>query len=140
VDYEYPDEITSDQMFRAYGQTLEEVFINAAKAMFGVMYDLEEVEIETSIQVTAQGEDLESLLYDWLSNLIIEFEVEGVFFKDFTIDTFNNQPRAPLHLIGQAKGGRVMPQLQTHVKGVTFYRFALERVNNRYVATVVVDV
>ena len=127
-------------MFRAYGQTREEVFINAAKAMFGVMYDLEEVQIETSIQVTAQGETLEQLLYDWLSNLLIEFEVEGVFFKEFTIDAFKEQSDQPFHLIGQAMGGRTMPELQTHVKGVTFYRFALERINNRYIATVVVDV
>jgi SHS2 domain-containing protein len=140
VDYEYPDEITSDQMFRAYGQTLVEVFINAAKAMFGVMYDLEEVQIETSIGVSAQGEDLERLLYDWLSNLLIEFEVEGVFFKDFVIEVFDEQSGPPFNLKGKAMGGRDMPEIQTHVKGVTFYQFALERVNNRYIATVVVDV
>ena len=140
MDYEYPDEITSDQMFRAYGHSLQEVFINAAKAMFGVMYDLEEVQVETSVRVTAQGETIEQLLYDWLSNLLIEFEVEGVFFKDFSFDTFEEQKGPPFHLTGQAMGGCAMPELQTHVKGVTFYRFALERVNNQYIATVVVDV
>ena len=127
-------------MFRAYGQTLQEVFINAAKAMFGVMYDLEEVQIEASVKVSAKGESLEQLLYDWLSNLLIEFEVEGVFFKDFTIDTFEEQSGSSFQITGQAMGGRSMPELQTHVKGVTFYRFALERVNNQYIATVVVDV
>ena len=127
-------------MFRAYGQTLQEVFINAAKAMFGVMYDLKEVQIETSIQVKAQGETLEYLLYHWLSNLLIEFEVEGVFFKDFTIDTLEEKLGPPYELTGHAMGGHAMPELQTHVKGVTFYQFALERVNNRYIATVVVDI
>ena len=127
-------------MFRAYGQTLSEVFINSAKAMFGVMYDLAEVQINTSIHVSAEGEDLEKLLYDWLSNLLIEFEVEGVFFKDFVIDEFDDKSEPPFHLKGRAMGGQEMPELATHVKGVTFYRFALERVNNQYVATVVVDV
>jgi len=127
-------------MFRAYGKTLQEVFINAAKAMFGVMYDLEEVQIETSIQVKAQGQTLENLLYNWLSNLLIEFEVEGVFFKDFAIDDFEQRSGPPYQLTGHAMGGHAMPELQTHVKGVTFYQFALERVNNQYIATVVVDV
>ncbi|MDO8055601.1 MAG: archease [Candidatus Hermodarchaeota archaeon] len=140
MDYEYPDEITSDQMFRAYGKTLQEVFINAAKAMFGVMYDLNEVQIETSIQIKAEGETLENLLYNWLSNLLIEFEVEGVFFKDFTIDAFEKRSGPLYELTGRAMGGHAMPELQTHVKGVTFYKFALERVNNQYIATVVVDV
>ncbi|MFX0169127.1 MAG: archease [Candidatus Hodarchaeota archaeon] len=140
MEYEYPDEITSDQMFRAYGQTLAEVFINAAKAMFGVMYDLDEVQNETSLQITAQGKDEEHLLYDWLSNLLIEFEVEEVFFSNFAIDSIVKTPEKLLQLSGKAMGSQEMPELHTHVKGVTFYRFALERVNNQYVATVVVDV
>jgi SHS2 domain-containing protein len=140
VRFEYPDEITSDQMFRAFGQTLQELLINAAMAMFGVMYDLEEIEPEIAIKVEATGIDKEKLLYDWLSNLLIEFEVEGVFFTSFSIESLKKTPETEFHVIGTAKGSRKMPELRTHVKGVTLHRFALERVKNEYVATVVVDV
>lgn len=140
MEYEYPDEITSDQLFRAYGETLPEVFQNAAKAMFGVMYDLVDVSIDQEIEVNASGDDNEQLLYDWLSNLLIEFEVEGVFFADFSITSIESAPEKGFRLKGLAKGSTKMPELRTHVKGVTFHRFSLERVNNRYVATVVVDV
>lgn len=140
MKFEYFDEITSDQLFRAYGSTLPEVFEHAAMAMFGVMYDLEEVRIEDQVKVEAKGSDKEKLLYDWLSNLLLEFEVEGVFFAEFSVKAINESPEKELHLIGTAKGSRKMPELRTHVKGVTFHRFALERVNNQYIATVVVDV
>jgi len=140
VKYEYFDEITSDQMFRAYGTTLPEVFKHAAMAMFGIMYDLEEIRIDDQVKVEAKGLDKEKLLYDWLSNLLLEFEVEGVFFAEFSVEEITESPKKKLHLIGIAKGSRTMPELRTHVKGVTFHRFALERVNNQYIATVVVDV
>jgi SHS2 domain-containing protein len=140
VEFEYSDEITSDQLFRAYGATLPEVFRAAARAMFGVMYDLEEITLETEINVSAQGRDEEHLLYDWLSNLLIEFEVEGVFFADFAITSIEKTTKDELQLVGIAKGSQKMPELRTHVKGVTLHRFSLQRVNNQYMATIVVDV
>lgn len=140
MEFEYSDEITSDQLFRAYGPTLPEVFRAAARAMFGVMYDLEEITLETEIKVSAQGRDEEHLLYDWLSNLLLEFEVECVFFADFAITSIEKTANGKLQLLGIAKGTQKMPELRTHVKGVTLHRFSLQRVNNRYMATIVVDI
>lgn len=140
MEFEYSDEITSDQLFHAYGSTLPEVFRNAGKAMFGVMYDLEEVKLDHEIKVRAEGSDEEALLYNWLSNLLLEFEVEGVFFADFSIDFIEEKPEVGFQLVSMAKGSCEMPELRTHVKGVTLHRFSLERVNNGYKATVVVDV
>ncbi len=127
-------------MFRAYGSTLPEVFRSAARAMFGVMYDLDEVKLDHEVKVCASGVDEEHLLYDWLSNLLLEFEIQGVFFADFSITSIKKTAEEEFQLVGIAKGSQKRPELRTHVKGVTFHRFALERVNNRYIATVVVDV
>lgn len=140
VRYEYLDEITSDQIFRAYGSSLSEVFVNAAMAMFGVMYDLNEIQIDEFIQVEASARTEERLLYHWLTNLLFEFEVEGIFFSEFTIDTFNRNDNDTLHVIGTAKGSRIMPQIITQVKGVTLHRFRLEKTKDQYIATVVVDI
>lgn len=138
--YEYLDEITSDQKFRAYGRDIPEVFVNAAMAMFGIMYDLEEVKTEEAIEVEARGATEDRLLYHWLSNLLIEFEVEEVFFADFTIDTFNHEEPESLRILGTARGSRSLPQLWTQIKGVTFHQFSLEKKGDQYVATVVVDI
>jgi SHS2 domain-containing protein len=90
--------------------------------------------------VKAEGVDEQHLLYDWLSNLLLEFEVEGVFFADFSINSIEEKSGEGFQLVSTAKGGQKIPELRTHVKGVTLHRFSLERVNNGYKATVVVDV
>jgi SHS2 domain-containing protein len=108
VKYEYFDEIISDQIFRAYGSMLSEVFENAAMAIFGVIYDLEEIRIEDEVKVKAKGEDKELLLYDWLFNLIIEFEVEGVFFAEFSVELLKETKDNGFQMEGTAKGRRAV--------------------------------
>jgi len=138
--YEYLDDVTSDQMFRAYGKTLEEVLVHAAMAMFGVMYNLEEVEVEESVEIEANGTSEEQLLYNWLSNLLAEFDIEGVFFADFSVDSINRIEGEKIQVFGTASGSLIMPQLNTYIKGVTLHRFSLEKCDNQFIATVVVDI
>jgi SHS2 domain-containing protein len=138
--FEYVDEVTSDQMFRAYGDSLSEVLVNAAMATFEVMYDLAEVEVERHVKVDATGATEEQLLYNWLSNLLAELDVQGVFFADFSIQRIERDKKGNLHALGEAGGSRKPPQLRALVKGITLHRFALERNDGQYKATVVVDV
>jgi len=140
MGFEYVDEVTSDQMFLAYGDSLPEVLVNAAKATFGVMYDLTKVTVEARVKVEAAGATEEQLLYNWLSNLLAEFDVQGVFFSDFSIQRIERVKKENLHAFGEASGSRKPPQLRTLVKGVALHRFALERTNGHYKASVVVDI
>ncbi|MFX1473987.1 MAG: archease [Promethearchaeota archaeon] len=140
MQFEYFDDVTSDQMFRAYGKDLPEVFKHAAMAMFGIMFDLEEVKLEEEVVVEAMGASEELLLFDWLSNLLFEFEVRYIFFADFNITAIERDEEGNLHLTGLARGSLKPQERTTHVKAVTFHRFRLEKIDNRYEATVVVDV
>jgi SHS2 domain-containing protein len=71
--YEYMEH-TADVKFLAYGKTLEEVFENAALAMFNVIIDTDKVSGETTREVFLKSPDLEFLLVDWLSELLYLFE------------------------------------------------------------------
>lgn len=140
VRFEYVDEITSDVMFRAYGEDLGEVMVNAALAMFGVMYDLEKIPLEEEVKIEISGSSEEWLLYEWLSNLLLEFEVEGIFFSQFAVEDIKREGEG-LRATGIARGSSThTPPIQTQVKGITLHRFSLKRTDNRYVATVVVDI
>jgi SHS2 domain-containing protein len=127
-------------MFRAYGKDLPEVLEHAAMAMFGIMFDLEGVEKQEEVIVEAVGATEELLLFDWLSNLLFEFEVKYVFFVDFKVTHIDRDEEGNLRVKGTAKGSLEPQERRTHVKAVTFHRFRLEKIDNRYVATVVVDV
>lgn len=83
--YEYLEH-TADAKFRAYGSTLEEVFENAALAMFNVMIDTEKVSVKTAKEICLSSPDLESLLVDWLSELLYTFEVDEVVFRKFHVE------------------------------------------------------
>ncbi len=141
TSFEYVDEITSDQMFRAYGESLPEVLVNAALATFGVMYDLAEVKVEKHVKVEATGATEEQLLYNWLSNLLAEFDVHAIFFAHFSVQDIEQDKKGNLLVRGEAGGSRKPPsELRTLVKGIALHRFALERNDGQYKASVVVDV
>ncbi len=87
-------EHTADAYIVAYGEDLAEAFENAALAMFETMTDAKAIEPLNEKTVSAEGEDKQALLYDWLERLLVMFEVEGMLFSKFRI-----------HKIQQAQNG-----------------------------------
>ena len=78
-------EHTADAFVEAYGKTLEEAFGSAAIALTEVMTEYEKVEakIEKSFEVEAQDEP--ALLYSWLEELLLEFELKGMLYSRFKV-------------------------------------------------------
>ena len=76
--FEYLDH-TADVKFRAYGDSLEKAFGNAALAMFNVMVDTSGVEGKTGKKISAEGDDLQALLYDFLEKFLILLDSENYF-------------------------------------------------------------
>jgi len=139
-NFEYLDLTTSDVAFRAYGQSLEEVFCNAAQAMFAIMIDLEKVPTHKQVYIEVEARTEEALLHSWLSELLFEAEVNGYFFSFFQIEQIwmKNERH---HLKGVALGSAAKAELlQTLVKGVTYHKFSLKQEKDTFVATVVVDI
>ena len=84
--YEFLDH-TSEAKFRAYGETLEEVLENSAKAMFAIMCDPENVKskITKTFEIEKESEDLKSLLFDFLDQLIILKDSESFLLHDIEV-------------------------------------------------------
>ncbi|MCK5594482.1 MAG: archease [Candidatus Aenigmarchaeota archaeon] len=68
---------TADAKFTAYGKTREDAFSNAALAMFSVMVEPETVKPVVKKSLKIEAEDIESLLYDWLENLLVLLDSEN---------------------------------------------------------------
>jgi len=60
----------------AWGDTLQEAFEQCGMAMFGYMTDLDRVEITQVHQIEADGDDLQSLLFHFLDELLFLFSAE----------------------------------------------------------------
>jgi len=80
-------EHTADAYVEAYGTSLEEAFENAALATIDVMTELEKVEpkIEDALEVEATDEY--ALLYSWLEELLVKFELTGKLYSRFKISS-----------------------------------------------------
>ncbi|MBI4744325.1 MAG: archease [Actinobacteria bacterium] len=73
---------TADVGIEAYGKTPEEIFVNMAKGMFSLITDPESVSEEICFDVNIKGEDRDSLLINWLNELIYLYDTENVVFKN----------------------------------------------------------
>lgn len=75
----------SDVGIVAYGKNPKEIFENAAYGMFATMAELGAVEKKVSLEVKVSGEDLESLLINWLNELIFDEDAKKLLLREFEI-------------------------------------------------------
>ena len=85
-------EHTADAYVEAYGTSLEEAFEKAALATLDVMTEPEKVEpkIEDALEVEAPDEY--ALLYSWLEELLVKFELTGKLYSSFKISSIEKTP------------------------------------------------
>ena len=137
--YEYIEH-TGDIGIRAYGSTLEELFINAAQGLHEAIADLSTVgtTIQTEIEVSA--ESLEELMVAWLDELNFRHEVEEVFFQRVEIREICE---APYRLTAIAYGEPVdfaKHIVYTEIKSITYHQLIVECTpDNGWVAQVIFD-
>src|SRR5512145_1776758 len=126
--YEYLEH-TADIKFLAYGDTLEEVFENAALAMFNVIIDTGKVSGETAREIFLTSPDLEYLLVDWLSELLYLFEVDEIVFWNFQVEEIKEE-NGKCSIKALASGENYYPQshpFETEIKAVTYNQLELEK-------------
>ncbi|AKB53348.1 MULTISPECIES: archease [Methanosarcina] len=139
--YEYLDH-TADIKFQAFGKTREEVFENAALAMFNVIIDTEKVSGDTAREIVLKSPDLESLLVDWLSELLYLFEVDEIVFRDFRVKIIrevNGEYSITAQALGENYSLESLP-FETEIKAVTYNQLEITKTADGWKAQVVVDI
>ncbi len=132
----------SDVGIRGYGQTLEEAFQNAAKAMFDIMVDPGKVQPRRKVEVNCRAFDREELFVEWLNSLLAQAGMNNMVFSDFRVEKirkFNSH----YELAGFAVGEQLDPQkhrAKIEVKGATYAQLTVREEKGRYIAQTVVDV
>ena len=135
-EFELLDIATADMAFAAYGKDLNELFSNAAKAVMSIMF---EGETESKIVREIKLEEKEDivLLQKWLSEVLYIFETEKIVFSKFDVDTNGRKLSAKIY------GEEYNPEKHKFIidiKAVTFHRMAIEKIEEGYKCTVIVDV
>ena len=76
---------TADVGIRAYGADVKEAFANAARGLFSLITELEDIEEVEYRDTELTASDQENLLVEWLNELIYLFDAENIIFKRFDI-------------------------------------------------------
>jgi len=128
----------SDVGFEVYGDSLEELYANAAIAMYCLMTDVDEIEGDEEREIEINSEDLYSLMFDWLDELIFLFDSESLVMKKFDIAVNETD----FSICGNCKGGKFDPS--RHVSGIIIkavtYNMMEIKSNEVWSAKVVLDV
>jgi SHS2 domain-containing protein len=128
---------TADLGWRLRGDTLEELFENAAAALVATMVDRRTIRRTETREVTLESGDRESLLVDWLNHLLYLFDVDGFLGRDFLVESLT-----PRRLRARVLGERFDPGRhpeKTAVKAATYHHLEIVREDGTWRATVILD-
>lgn len=110
----------------AYGDTLEEAFEETAKAMFSIITDISKVKKENKRELEVESENLESLLVNFLSDLIYLHEVNNELYSDFDVKI---EEDGLIRLTGSAEGEKIdldKHDMDTAVKAVSYHDISID--------------
>jgi SHS2 domain-containing protein len=135
LKYEFVEN-TADLTFKACGRDLNKLFENAAEALESTLIMLEDVALRETTTIEMTSDSCEDLLYDWLAELLVTFEVNRFAVKKCIVNI------AGLSLNAKCWGERIDPNkhtLNTEVKAVTYHNLQIKK-NNVYHAEITLDV
>ena len=130
-------EHTAEVGLRIEGETLEEVFAQAALGLLTIMTEPESVQERLSRTVEATAPDREALLVAWLNELIYLFETQGLLFRRCRIQHLEDTA-----LSAECTGEPFDPARHTircGVKAATYHLLEV-RGNGRWRARVLLDI
>jgi len=136
MDFEIVDH-TADVGIIAYGNNIKQAFANAAKGLFSLIAELDDIEEDLHRDIEITATDKEGLLVEWLNELIYLFDTEYIIFKRFDITELNNK-----QLKARSYGEKVdcsRHKLKTGVKATTYHMLKVNKCNG-YQVQVLFDI
>jgi SHS2 domain-containing protein len=129
-------EHTADAKFVAEGKNIEEVFKNSALALKEAICDKIKVKEEKTKKIIVEGKDLESLLYNFLEEIIYLLDAEHFLISDVKEIKIKN-----LKLNAVISGDKASNYKFTNeVKAVTYNEMFVKQGKGKWTAQVVIDV
>ena len=114
------------------GNSLEEAFEEAAKAMIQIMADINTIEDKEKYDIFIKAKDKEELFIEWLNEILGQMDLNGVLFSKFKIEIKKNKEYI---LKGKAFGEKIDPKkhhLKTEAKAASYSQLKVEKKNNKY--------
>ena len=135
---------TADLAFEAFGKSYNELFENAAYALESAMVNLDSLEASQTSDTHLSAANLESLLFNFLNELIFLKDSEQLLFKEFKCRIKETKEGKLWELDVKLKGQKIdlnKQKLGMDVKAVTKHLFKVEELHSKtFRCLVILDV
>jgi SHS2 domain-containing protein len=128
----------ADIGFRAYGNSMEELFANCAHALISIILDPSGIIPVQQVQLRAEGSDMESLLVNWLNEVLYYVDTRRLALQSFDV-SFPDSFRLTSIASGEVRDPDKHP-VRLSVKAVTYHQLKLSKQSETWLAEVYVDV
>jgi SHS2 domain-containing protein len=128
---------TADAGFKLWGETLADIFVQGAQALYSLMTDRRRLQNRQVLEVELAALDQEALLVDWLNHLLYLNDTKSFFAKQIEVLELS-----PQRLKARLAGEELDPQrhiLKTGVKAATYHNLAISRNNGGWEARIIFD-
>ena len=129
---------TADAGLRIEAANLETLFAEAGRGLFSlIVSNLDGVAPRTTKELAIDGDDVEYLLFDWLSELLFIFESERLLLTVFNVLV---GPHGLEASVSGERVDRVRHQMEHEIKAITYHGLVVERTTRGWAAEVIVDI
>ncbi len=155
-------DISGDAGIRAYGNTLEDAFANAATGMYSLITNPDDIREKEEITVEVESHSTEGLLVSWLNELIFQLDAYGFIGKKIKITEFIPSLTLPPRGGGLSGGeADIFANTQAYIlkatvigedfdperherrlliKAATYHRLKIEKIGGMWQAEVIFDI
>jgi len=135
------DIATADMSFEAFGKDLNELFENCALVVSEIMTDTSKVEVKKKINIELTANNLESLLFDFISEILFRKDTEGLVFSKFSVKISKTKNGYELSAtLGGDVWNREKHEVRTEVKAATYNQMQITKNKKQWRAQMVLDV
>ncbi|MDP3296254.1 MAG: archease [Thermodesulfovibrionia bacterium] len=145
-----PLDITGDVGLKAYGKTVDEVFINAAVGMYSLITNINLIKEKKSINISVESSLIENLFVSWLNELIFHFDTYGFIGRrieiessEFGVQSLEKHSTLTYKLSAKIYGedfDSTRHESKLLIKAATYHKLSVEKINDIYEAEIIFDI
>lgn len=135
------DKATADICLRIKGKDIEELFENAAYALFSVISDIDQIDAKETKEIELSANNRNALLVDYLNELIYHWDAKKMLYNGFNCEI--NESEKEIRLISDNLGEKYNHQthdLYTEVKAATYYGLDIKNTKQHLTCEITLDV
>lgn len=143
MPYEYLEDFaTADIAFRAWDRILEKTFVAAGEATMNVMVEnLDAIRPRHKRRIRLENDVLDMLLFDFLQELVYYKDAEYLLLRVPEVRITEDKGRYLLSAEGEGEElDSERHEMRVDVKAVTLHHFSLQKTDQGWEATVILDI